>query len=544
MIQGVGFYFRLLIVATIFTTGLVLPKPAVTTLWHAGNFRYLDAESGRLLDHVRDLNHPAIGGYGRLSSDRRDRFNTLLDALFTAINDSLIDGDIGNWCDVKVKATNAGYDIIRYYDTDSGRWFVHGRDRTKFGQSYFYINPFAKRNIVIEVPHEPYELGIAVQGAKIFKDLAVRALIINKEDRCSDPDEAIRCNHGSTSACEDGRIRESDVGHNTDNTFHLLHVRFSDMDQGTKFVQLHGFRAESGRQNVVIGDSSTTDVRAGSISNIFANHLRGKVSSPSKVSSCQESVGDPNPAFCGEANAQGRYTNNGDACTFTQSTSWRFLHIEEVPSLRDDDESGDGMSWRDVSEALKLTWSNSYMNNGATDGSLGPRQTQYETLSCPTPTSTTSAKVTFYGYPDNDDGSGNFGTNIIAHTLQWQGQNRRTNSQGDPIAGGTGTFVDPITLAARAGDSLLAPGTLVYVTGLKKYFLVEDICGNCTSNWVDLWMESNADSNTNAVLQCEDNWTGDVNQLKEIQINPPAGLIVDTTPFFDTTRNQCNPVTW
>lgn len=545
MIQGVGFYLRLFLIATVFVTVLGMPRPVVTTLWHAGNFRHLNAESGKLLEDVGNLSHPANGEYGRLSPDRRDRFNTLLDALFAAIDNSLIDGDTGDWCDVKVKAATAGYEVVRYYDTDSGRWFVHGRDRTRFGQSYFYINPFAKRNIVIEVPHEPYELGIAVQGAKIFKDLAARALIINKEDRCSDPDEAIRCDHGSTSACTDGKIRESDVSHNTDNTFHLLHVRFSNMDQGTKFVQFHGFRAEPGRQNAVVGDSSTTDVRAGSISNIFANHLRGRVSSPSTVSSCQESQGDPNPAFCGKTNAQGRYTNNGDACVFTGAASGRFLHIEEVPSLRDDDESGDGMSWRDVSDALKLTWSNSYMNNGATDGTLGPRQTQYETLSCPSaPPSTMSAKVTFYGYPDNDDGSGNFGTKIIAHTLQWEGQSRHTNSQGDPIAGGVGTFADPITLAASEGNSLLPAGTLVYVTGLRKYFLVEDICGNCTSNWIDIWMESDATSNENAVLQCESNWTGDVNQLKEIRINPPSGLVVDTTPFFDMTRNQCNPVTW
>jgi hypothetical protein len=375
------------------------PSSSVRTFWHAGNFRQLNAESGKLLEDVGNLSHPANGEYGRVSSDRRDRFNTLLNALFTAIDNSLIDGDTGDWCDVKVKAASAGYEVVRYYDIDSGRWFVHGRDKTRFGQTYFYLNPYAKRNIVIEVPHEPYELGIAVQGAKIFKELAARALIINKEDRCSDPDEAIRCDHGSTSACEDGRIRESDVAHNTDNTFHLLHVRFSDMDAGTKFVQLHGFRAQAGRQNAVVGDSSITDVRDNSISNIFTNHLRGKISFPSTVSSCQESAGNPNPAFCGEANAQGRYTNNGDACAFTGTASGRFLHIEQVPSLRDDDESGDGMSWMDIAQALKLTWPNSYMNNGATDGTLGPRQTQYEMLSCETLLGTMNATVTFCGYP-------------------------------------------------------------------------------------------------------------------------------------------------
>ena len=541
MIQGMGFYLRLLLVSTIFVTVLApSPKPVFTTLWHAGNFRYLDAESGQLLTDVGNLAHPAQGGYGRLSSTRTDKFNLLLNALFQAISDSLVDGNTGDWCDVKVKAANAGYDLIRYYDTDSGRWFVHGRDRTSFGQSYFYINPFAKRNLVIEVPHEPYDSGTAVQGARIFKDLAARALIINKEDRCSDPDTATQCNPGSSSACADGRIRESDVAHNTDNTFHLLHVRFSDMDAGTKFIQLHGFRADPGRQNAVVGDSSTNDVSSASISNLFVSYLRGQIWSPSSVSSCQESAGDPNPAFCGQSNAQGRYTNDGAACTFTSTSSGRFLYVEQAPSLRDNDDS-DGMWWKDVSDALKLTWNNIYMNNGATDDTLGARQTQYGTLSCPTQTTTMSVKVTFYSFPDNDDGFGNFGTNVIADHLVWQGQARPTNSQGDPIASGTGTFGNPITVAAAQGNSLLPSGTLVYVTGLKKYLLVEDSCGNCTSTWIDVWMESNAGNDPTAVSQCENNWTRDP---KDIQINPPSGLAVDTTPFFDTIRNQCNPVTW
>ena len=86
------------------------------------------------------------------------------------------------------------------------------------------------------------------------------------------------------------------------------------------------------------------------------------------------------------------------------------------------------------------------------------------------------------------------------------------------------------------GDDALA----VWSKSNREHWL-HDNCGNCTSNWIDVWMESNAGSDPNAVMQCENNWTRDP---EEIQINPPSGLVVDTTPFFDTTRNQCNPVTW
>jgi hypothetical protein len=86
------------------------------------------------------------------------------------------------------------------------------------------------------------------------------------------------------------------------------------------------------------------------------------------------------------------------------------------------------------------------MNNGATDCTLGPQQTQYSTWSC-SGTTALDYKVAFYGYPDNDDGSGNYGTNVIAHALQWQGHGRHTDPQGNPVAGGVGTFEDPVAAA-------------------------------------------------------------------------------------------------
>src|SRR5919197_2873742 len=172
-----------------------------TVFWHAGNFRYLEAVSGDLLTFVQGLTHPNSGGYGKLSTTRKANFNALLDELFTAINDSLADGSTGDWCGVQTKASAAGYAVRRFYDTSTGRWFVYGYDTTSFGQSYFFINPFAKRNIVIEVPHEDLEYGTKVEGVRLFRALAARALIINKEHRCSDPDTSACALNQSTAVC-------------------------------------------------------------------------------------------------------------------------------------------------------------------------------------------------------------------------------------------------------------------------------------------------------------------------------------------------------
>ncbi len=514
-----------------------------TVLWHAGNFRYLDSVSVDMVTFAQGLAHPNSGGYGKLSTTRKANFNTFLDAMFTAINDSLADGSTGDWCGVRTKAGNAGYAIRRFYDTASGRWFIYGYDTTSFGQAYFFINPFAKRNIVIEVPHEDFDYGTKVEGVRLFKSLAARALIINKEHRCSDPDTSACALNQSTNACA-GRLRESDVAHHTANTFYLLHKRYTDMDSVTKFVQLHGFGG-SGSDMVEVGDGTSSDYNTGSVSVLFANNLDAYVPTPSAVDSCQEYVGNPPSAQCGETNVEGRYTNNhdGSECPTSASVdSGRFLSVEQALALRDDD-NGDGWYWGDIRDALLATWPACNMNNGATDCTLGPQQTQYSTWSCSGAT-VLSDKVTFYGYPDNDDGSGNYGTNVIAYARQWQGHSRHTNAQGNPVAGGVGTFDDPITVAAGEGNSTLPPGTLVYIPGLKKYFLVEDICRNCSTDWIDLWMESNAGSNASVVLQCEDNWTGDVTQRKEVWPNPPSGLQVDVTPFFNVGANQCNPVTW
>jgi hypothetical protein len=359
-------------------------QPTSTVFWHAGNFRELEAMSGDLVTFVQGLEHPKSGGYVKLSSTRQANFTLFLDALFTAIEASLADGSSGDWCGVKTKASAADYAIYRFYDTESGRWFVYAYDTTVFGQAYFFINPFAKRNIVIEAPHEGFEFGTKTQGVRLFKALAARALVINKEHRCSDPHDSA-CS-GETNVCDDrgGRFRESDVAHHTANTFHLLHMRYTDMDLVTKFVQLHGFDASRGDM-VEIGDGTTNDHAPDSVSVLFANNLGAYVPKRQAVHSCQQSVGDPPSGLCGSSNVQARYTNNpgGDACvTFTSTYSARFLHLEQGEPLRDDDQS-DGWDWGDIRDALRDTWPDCNMNNGATDCTLGPQQTQYSTLTCP-----------------------------------------------------------------------------------------------------------------------------------------------------------------
>lgn len=147
--------------------------------------------------------------------------------------------------------------------------------------------------------------------------------------------------------------------------------------------------------------------------------------------------------------------------------------------------------------------------------------------------------ITFYGYPDNDDGDGHYGTAVIAHRLRWQDRRRFLGDDGLPIAGGSGTYDDPITAAASRGNRYFPPGTMVYVPHLAKYFLVEDECATCSyDEWLDLWMESSSDSDPRLVEARQSDLTGDVAVRWPVVIDPTAGLPVDQTPLFGEHRNQ------
>jgi hypothetical protein len=105
-------------------------------------------------------------------------------------------------------------------------------------------------------------------------------------------------------------------------------------------------------------------------------------------------------------------------------------------------------------------------------------------------------------------------------------------------AGGVGTYANPVTFATDENE--LKPGTIVYVAYLKKYFIMEDDCTECDSDWasgkrhIDLWAGGNGSSGT-ALLNCEDNLT----ETAPVIVSPANNLTVDTTPLFNSSTKQC-----
>ena len=134
--------------------------------------------------------------------------------------------------------------------------------------------------------------------------------------------------------------------------------------------------------------------------------------------------------------------------------------------------------------------------------------------------------ITFYAAHDNDPP----GTTAVAHP----------DIQAE--AGGTGTYDDPLTLAARSDVSkIFTPGTKVYVPFLEKYFVRSDDCGvssfapdGCETQ-IDLYMGN--PSGKKAVLDCEDMLTPDSKQT--VIVDPPGNLPVSEQPLWNDKTGEC-----
>jgi hypothetical protein len=128
--------------------------------------------------------------------------------------------------------------------------------------------------------------------------------------------------------------------------------------------------------------------------------------------------------------------------------------------------------------------------------------------------------VTLYGWPDNDPPGDD-----IAYP------------QIHDSADGTGTYDDPVTMAAPyETEGGLEPGTIVYVPYMKKYFIMEDECAEgCVTEQIDLWA-GGSDDTADEVLECEDSLTRD---SAKIIIDPDEDLEVDETPIFDDDSGEC-----
>jgi hypothetical protein len=128
----------------------------------------------------------------------------------------------------------------------------------------------------------------------------------------------------------------------------------------------------------------------------------------------------------------------------------------------------------------------------------------------------------------------------------------------DPVihqkAGGTGTYDDPITLAVGHSitnhkDTLDYPaGTKFYIPNVRRYFIVEDTCGDgstpqngpChtgypagTTAWVDMWIDGQTGTKQ-AVNSCASKVTDGNGESHIIIKNPTSNYLVIPESIFSS----------
>ncbi len=189
--------------------------------------------------------------------------------------------------------------------------------------------------------------------------------------------------------------------------------------------------------------------------------------------------------------------------------------------------------------------------------------------------------VTWYGFNDN---SCTVESQHDCNTIAFPGLGPKKHSVATE---GKGTYDDPITCAASAtnsggdsessGGATLRPGTLVYNPEVKKYFIMEDQCAECTADYlckpdddttpstpaptgckrdqylhIDFWMGPSFMQDATFLNDCEDNSTlGNVYAgSSTVVVNPPGDLPVNEAPLYTGagaaggcwTRKQASPV--
>lgn len=161
-----------------------------------------------------------------------------------------------------------------------------------------------------------------------------------------------------------------------------------------------------------------------------------------------------------------------------------------------------------------------------------------------------SVELTFYGFPDNDPPS-------AQTAYDCGGRNY--------VAGGTGTFDNPLSMASAQGE--FSQCEIVYVPYLKKYvrckllstswldlFVLqrdaenivvdEDFCAQCTSDFkngkrhIDIWTGSPTVSGGQEQIDCEDSLTpsGDIVIVRK----PANNYAVGTTPLYHKVCSSSN----
>lgn len=239
---------------------------------------------------------------------------------------------IHDWASANELARRISYRVVAVKEGDA--WFVIASDESKTGRNpILVLNSAARREIILEAPHVPFEPGTAEQSVTLLRDLGGHAALISGADRCAS--RSFSPCDGKTSVCGTlERYRDSDPGHNTSTLFNQAHIVFAERWRQAIVVSLHGMREDEGghTQMILSNGAHERDKDHLTAATQLRRALAPKFSAPATVVDCNYPSDDVfnYRKLCGYTNVQGRQVNGGlDACHASVETTGRFIHIEQ-----------------------------------------------------------------------------------------------------------------------------------------------------------------------------------------------------------------------
>jgi hypothetical protein len=241
---------------------------------------------------------------------------------------------VPDWTKAKELAKSLRYQLVTI--EDGGTWFVVASDDSGSGRDpTIVINTAPSRDIILEAPHVPFEVGTVEEAIIFLRDLGGVAALISGAHRCAS--KTITACDGKTPVCTDApeRYRDSDAGHNTKTLFHTAHLVLADHWKNAIVVSLHGMKKDDDgvRTSLIISDGIKRPDTQGAHPATKLRLALEDTAAPGKVVSCNlPADGQYNHRpLCGYTNIQGRNVN-GDADEYHESVdqgTGRFIHMEQ-----------------------------------------------------------------------------------------------------------------------------------------------------------------------------------------------------------------------
>jgi hypothetical protein len=218
-------------------------------------------------------------------------------------------------------------------DTVSGRPFFVLWDESR-AEGIYVLDPFPVNPLIVEVPYPMSDSGTLDEGVAVLRLAPGWALAVPGATRCTTT-STVDCD-GTTLSCSSTpeAFRLSDVAHNTELIFHLVHRFLDDRDPSAITLQLQGQADASGARVIISDGTALHDVS--SISVLLRNGLSDALRTdfPAYADSIR-SCNTPADAGtftsdCNTTNVQGRWTNGSmDPCgTAAGDSTDRFLALE------------------------------------------------------------------------------------------------------------------------------------------------------------------------------------------------------------------------